>query len=125
MSLSRDFLAFPGFRLVDLETEERSVVLTLEREKREVRCGSCGKEGLPGYDHTMQEARHLLWWQAGSSRPAASRSSGAASKNRACTGASPEPTPSWHFDARSRADATSRSGSAKPVNGPPEWKHAT
>ena len=38
-------------------------VLTLEREKMTFRCGSCGKEGLPGYDHTMQDVRHLLWWQ--------------------------------------------------------------
>ena len=21
------------------------------------------KEGLPGYDHKMQDVRHLLWWQ--------------------------------------------------------------
>ena len=52
-------LGFPGFRLVDLETEERSVVLTLEREKREVRCGSCGKAGLLGYDHMIQDVCHL------------------------------------------------------------------
>ena len=26
-------------------------------------CDSCGKEGLPGYDHKIQEVRHLLWWQ--------------------------------------------------------------
>ena len=26
-------------------------------------CDSCGKEGLPGYDHKIQEIRHLLWWQ--------------------------------------------------------------
>jgi Transposase and inactivated derivatives len=56
-------LDFPDFRLVDIETEERSVVLTLEREKMTFRCGSCGKEGLPGYDHKIQEVRHLLWWQ--------------------------------------------------------------
>jgi hypothetical protein len=56
-------LGFPDFRLVDIDTKERSVVLTLEREKKSFRCGSCGKEGLSGYDHTMQEVRHLLWWQ--------------------------------------------------------------
>ena len=37
--------------------------MTLEREKMTFRCGSCGKEGLPGYDHKIQEVRHLLWWQ--------------------------------------------------------------
>ena len=56
-------LGFPDFHLVDIETDERSVVLTLEREKMTFRCGSCGKEGLPGYDHKIQEVRHLLWWQ--------------------------------------------------------------
>ena len=56
-------LGFPDFRLVDIETEERSVVLTLERKEMTFRCGSCGKEGLPGYDHKIQEVRHLLWWQ--------------------------------------------------------------
>ena len=56
-------LGFPDFRLVDIETEERSVVLTLEREEMTFRSGSCGKEALPGYDHKIQEVRHLLWWQ--------------------------------------------------------------
>ena len=27
------------------------------------RCGSCGKEDLPGYNHKIQEVHHLLWWQ--------------------------------------------------------------
>jgi len=63
--------------------------------------------------------------QVASSRRAASRSSGAASKSRACIGASPERMPSWPSGARSRADATSRSGNVKPDNGQPEWKHAT
>ena len=56
-------LGFPDFHLVDIETDERSVVLTLERKEMTFRCGSCGKEGLPGYDHKIQEVRHLLWWQ--------------------------------------------------------------
>lgn len=41
----------------------RIAVLTIEREKKTFRCGACGKEGLPGYDHRIQEVRHLLWWE--------------------------------------------------------------
>ena len=36
-------LDFPDFRLVDIETEERSVALTLERKEMTFRSGSCGK----------------------------------------------------------------------------------
>ncbi len=56
-------LGVPDFCLVDIETDERSVVLTLERKEMTFRCGSCGKAGLPGYDHGLQEVCHLLWWQ--------------------------------------------------------------
>jgi transposase len=41
----------------------RSVVMTIDRDQTTFRCGSCGKEGLPGYDHSLQSVHHLLLWQ--------------------------------------------------------------
>ena len=43
-------LGFPEFQITDLQIEDRSVFVTLGRAKMTFRCGSCGKEGLPGYD---------------------------------------------------------------------------
>ena len=55
-------LGFPVFHVLDLTIEGRSVIITLGREGTTYRCGSCGKEGLPGYDCQSQEVRHLRWW---------------------------------------------------------------
>jgi hypothetical protein len=48
-------LGFPAFRLIDIETEERSVVLTLEREKMTFR-------------RTLAEKRAFLAMTTGSKR---------------------------------------------------------
>ena len=56
-------LGFPDFHVSDFQIEGRSAVLTLDRDRRTYRCGSCGLEELPGYDHRLQEVRHLLLWQ--------------------------------------------------------------
>ena len=56
-------LGFPEFQVADLKIKDRSVIVTLGRTNTTFRCGSCGKEDLPGYDSHPQEVRHLLWWQ--------------------------------------------------------------
>ncbi len=48
-------LGFPNFRLVDIEIEERYVVLTIEGEEMTSRCGSCGCDAGEGPSMPMDK----------------------------------------------------------------------
>ena len=54
-------LGFPEFQVTDLQIEDRLVIVTLGRRNTTFRCGSCGKENLPGYDSYSEEDHvHIL-----------------------------------------------------------------
>ncbi len=57
-------LAIPGYRVSAIEERGRSIVVVhLERLREDYICGRCDAAVSDGYDHTIQELRHLTLWQ--------------------------------------------------------------
>ncbi len=56
-------LRIPGYRVSGAELKCDTVIVDLERLRRDYTCGRCGRVVSAAYDHTIQELHYLMFWQ--------------------------------------------------------------